>query len=563
MHRPAARLDRKRASQALVKAGLGRPERSTIRARRAAIARATLGLLALGVLWRVARYAMGQPLWGDEAFLAVNLLTRDFAGLLGPLDYRQIAPIGFLWAELAVVRALGRSEWALRLLPSLSGLASLGLFHRFARRAVDRRSALLAVGILAASFYPVRHATEAKPYATDMMLSLIVTGLAWGVWRDPRSARRWLTLTFAVVIGVWFSYPLVFVVAGVGLVLAVRVLKHVRPGPMAGFAGFALAGAASWLAFYVLTARPQAESTPVYAQMETWRGAFPPLGRPWALPGWLLDVHTGNMLAYPQGGNDFGSTATAILVAAGVLALRKGRGGLLALLLAPLLPTLLASALGRYPYGTSARTTLYMAPAFCLLAGVGAVALIRRLSGFRRRRVYRIAWVALAAMIVVGTAANLALPYKNFEDKLNRDAVGEFAALAGPGDRWLVFDGLDRLPDAPGTFLEHWLQQMAEVRYNILSKAPVPVLWDPPLAEFADLGPGRTWLIVHRSRCPGFDEVGLSQRIATLTRLAGPPRVRSIRMTRGESLEAFEFAPASPARPIVARMGQPPARPSP
>ncbi len=546
MYRIADGLDTKRPSRSLLKPDPGSPDRPTIRGRRVRIARATLALLALGMIWRVARFAMGQPLWGDEAFLAVNLLTRDFAGLLGPLDYRQIAPIGFLWAELAVVRALGPSEWALRLLPFLSGLASLALFYRFSIRAVDRRSALLAVGILAASFYPVRHANEAKPYATDLLLSLVITGLAWDVWSDRMSWRRWLTLTFAVGMGVWFSYPLLFVVSGVGLVLAARVLQGPGPRakPVAGFVGFALAGAASWLAFYTLTARPQAESTPVYAQMETWRGAFPPLGRPWALPGWLLDVHTGNMLAYPQGGNDYGSTGTAILVVAGILALRKRRAGLLALLLAPLLPTLLASVPHRYPYGTSARTTLYMAPAFCLLAGVGAAALIRRLETVGRRRVYRVAWLALAVMIAVGTAANLALPYKNYEDKLNRDAVREFAALARPGDRWLAFDGLDRLPDTPGTFLEHWLQQMAEVRYNVLSKSPVPVAWNPSMASVADLGPGRTWLIVHRSRCPGFDEVGLSDRIAALTRLAGPPRVRSIRMTRGESLEAFEFDPA-------------------
>ena len=30
--------------------------------------------------------------------------------------------------------------------------------------------------------------------------------------------------------------------------------------------------------------------------------------------------------------------------------------------------------------------------------------------------------------------------------------------------------------------LEHWLQQMAEVRYNILAKSPVPVEWMPARA---------------------------------------------------------------------------------
>ena len=73
-----------------------------------ALARCPAGADGLGLAWRVARYAACPPLWGDEAFIAVSLLTRDFAGLLRPLEYYQIAPVGFLWAELAVVRALGR-----------------------------------------------------------------------------------------------------------------------------------------------------------------------------------------------------------------------------------------------------------------------------------------------------------------------------------------------------------------------------------------------------------------------------------------------------------------------
>ncbi len=71
-----------------------------------AITRTMLALVGLGVVWRVARFAACPPLWGDEAFLAVNVLLRDFAGLLRPLEYYQIAaPSGSFWGELAVVRA--------------------------------------------------------------------------------------------------------------------------------------------------------------------------------------------------------------------------------------------------------------------------------------------------------------------------------------------------------------------------------------------------------------------------------------------------------------------------
>ena len=61
------------------------------------------------------RHALAFPLWGDEAFVAISLLTRDLDGLSRPLEYFQIWPPGFLWDEWLAVRAFGTSEWALRL----------------------------------------------------------------------------------------------------------------------------------------------------------------------------------------------------------------------------------------------------------------------------------------------------------------------------------------------------------------------------------------------------------------------------------------------------------------
>jgi len=90
-----------------------------------------VGLLAVGLAWRLLRYALQFPIWGDEAFICVNLLDRDYLGLLDPLDYKQVAPILFLWSELTAFRLIGGSELAIRLLPFLAGVGSLFLFWRF------------------------------------------------------------------------------------------------------------------------------------------------------------------------------------------------------------------------------------------------------------------------------------------------------------------------------------------------------------------------------------------------------------------------------------------------
>ena len=512
------------------------------------ISRVMLGMLALGVVWRVARFAARQPLWGDEAFIAVNLLVRDAAGMLRTLEYYQIVPLGFLWAQLAVVGVLGGSEWAVRLIPFLAGLGALALFARFAARTVDRRSAALAVAIFAASYYPVRHATEVKPYATDLLIALGATHLAWSLGRNLGSIRRWTALTLVVGLGVWCSYPLVFVAFGLGVFLLGRLIRQSDPRGWAGFGSFGLIGAASWLASYLAFGRPQAQAAPFYSRLETWRGAFPPLRQPWEIPGWLLDVHTGNMLAYPLGGNHYASAGTALLVVLGAAYLGRRRADLVVLLLGPLPPMLLAACFGLYPYGTSARTTLFLAPAFCLLASVGAVGSIRRVrSAPRRRRCFAALIVGLAAIPLVASVANVALPYKNWEDRLNRQVVEALARLARPGDRWLVTDGLDNQLASRHAILEHWIQQVAEVKYNILARSPAPTRWLPDPAALVDATQaGRTWLIVHRTGCPNFDEAYVAAERRQLERRLGPPEVHEFGLTRGESVTAYYYPAPSP-----------------
>ena len=183
------------------------------------LSQVTLIVVIAGLFWRTVRYALAFPLWGDEAYVAVNLLTRDLSGLAQPLEYFQIAPPGFLWVEWLVVHGLGSSERALRLVPYLAGILSMLLFWRFCREVATRRTVLLAVGMLAASFYPVRHATEVKPYAVDLLVALVLLWEAWAVARDPRSYRLWLVLGATAVVGVWCSYAAVIPAVGAALFL--------------------------------------------------------------------------------------------------------------------------------------------------------------------------------------------------------------------------------------------------------------------------------------------------------------------------------------------------------
>src|SRR5919199_746314 len=80
--------------------------------------------LALGLGLRAYHYLSNPTIWHDEAALILNVLSKGFAELLGPLFYSEAGPPLFLWLERAAVLALGNSTFALRLLPFLASCAA-------------------------------------------------------------------------------------------------------------------------------------------------------------------------------------------------------------------------------------------------------------------------------------------------------------------------------------------------------------------------------------------------------------------------------------------------------
>ncbi len=208
------------------------------RARDRQLRRATLAFVVLGVVLRIVRYALNYPLWWDESFLAVNLIKRGYLDLLRPLDYSQVCPVLFLWAELSVVKLLGFCEWTLRLLPLFCGIASVLLFHLLAGRIVRGLPLLLAVAIFAVSYHPIRHAADVKPYASDLLAALIVMAAAIEWTRAP-SRGRWMWVLAAVSpVLIALSHPAIFVISGVALALAPAVIKAHRQPVVIAYLGF-------------------------------------------------------------------------------------------------------------------------------------------------------------------------------------------------------------------------------------------------------------------------------------------------------------------------------------
>ncbi len=314
----------------------------------------------------------------------------------------------------------GFSEYSLRLFPVLCACASVLLMRHVTRRLFTGAPALLALAIFAVSYYPVRHAAELKPYATDLLASLVLTALAveWLLESRP----RWLWLFAAAApIAVAVSYPAVFVAAGILAALAIPVWRRRdRRSALAWTAGAWLAGGAFASSFYLVAASHyQARS----AAGMPMAGGFPPSGDPLGALRWLVQAHVGRTFAYPIGGEDGGSLLTFAAFAAGAIVLfRAGRRRLLAVLLTPFALGLVAAVLQRYPYGGSGRVSQYLVPAICLLTGAGAARLasLTRRPAIRRR--VQLGVVACLVLFGVLLAAwPMVRPYRDRPDMAGRD----------------------------------------------------------------------------------------------------------------------------------------------
>ncbi len=424
------------------------------------VARATLGFVALGVLLRVARYLLNFPLWCDETMIAANFLDRGYADLFRPLDYRQVSPLLFLMIELTAVKLLGFSELSLRLFPVVCGVLSVPLFRHAAGRVLSGVPLLLAVAVFAVSGWPLRYVAEIKPYASDLFVALGLLALALEWCRAPGRVGWLWALAVAAPLGVALSLPAVFIVGGVGLALLVPVWRSRRRDAQLALALAMVVSAAVFLGLapFYKTA-PQDHD---YFH-NAWAEAFPPLNHAGKLLVWLLDIHTGYMFAYPDGGAHGASAVTFLAFAAAALILwRRDRRTIAALCLAPFGLALVAAAIHRYPYGLSARTTQYAAPAICLLSGLGlafGLSLVRHKESRRRWLVGTAGGLALLGFVRLG--ADMTMPCKTITDQRVRsfaqwfwvDLARDGVLVCAHRDLGVTFEPKHWTRDATDTYL--------------------------------------------------------------------------------------------------------------
>jgi 4-amino-4-deoxy-L-arabinose transferase-like glycosyltransferase len=345
--------------------------------------------------------------------------------LLKPLSLQQVAPLGYMAAELTAIKLFGFSEWSLRLFAVIASVSGMFLFRDLAARTMDKMSTVLAVGVLAVSYYPIRHAAECKPYGSDLTAALLLAWLAVRWWQSPTKSRWLWALAVAGPLMITISNPTIFVAGGVSLALALPVWRSRDRAAWAAFATYNVLVAAVFLLMLRSVTAAQYAATHEFMH-QYWAEGFPPF-RPLAFLGWLATIHAGEMMAYPVGDDHFGSILTLACFIVGVIVLVRRRDRTLAVLvLGPLALAFVGAALKRYPYG-GARLSQWYGALACLAIGLGLATV---LASFARPEARRRAFhIAVAVLMVIGAVTlvrDVTKPYKRLVDFEHRGFVRWF-----------------------------------------------------------------------------------------------------------------------------------------
>jgi hypothetical protein len=434
------------------------------------------GLIGLGALLHLWKYAYNRSLWLDEARIALNVIGRSPAELLRPLDFNQASPWGFLLLLKASTSIFGIREPALRLVPLIAGLLSLWLFYLWVR-ARERSVALLAVALFAFCPPLIQYASELKPYAVDVFIATALL-LLWAWYGSQnRSLLPRAALAAAGALAVWFSYPAVFVLAGIA---CIDLWQLARARSLRSFlAESAVIGVwgVSFLISYGLSRG--AATNPVLLEFWT-KDFFPWPTTPMSAVRWLvasyenLFTDTIGLAAY---------SGAALLFGVGMLSLLGRRERRLSDLVLPLLFALLASVLHLYPFG--GRLLLFAAPMLLLGLAEGAARVAGSFASGRP-----LVWGLLAGLLLLAPVGdglqNLGAPETQEE---MRPLIERLSRESGPADALYVYDS------ARYGYLYYRMLFPVHVASTLLGEQHR----DNPDAHLKDLAPllgrDRTWFL--------------------------------------------------------------------
>jgi|GEM_PF-1668046 len=179
--------------------------------------------LIFAIILRIICYLYNRSLFLDEALLAINMIEKDWYGILGVLDLNQSAPPGFLLVSKFFIETSGTHEYVLRFFPFVLGILSCILMFQLVQKINPRLTPIMMIWFATADIL-IRFGTEFKQYSGDLFLTLLLLIIAVHLLQKA-TLRYIIYWAFASIIAVWFSHASVFAIAGFGFTIMLVLFR--------------------------------------------------------------------------------------------------------------------------------------------------------------------------------------------------------------------------------------------------------------------------------------------------------------------------------------------------
>jgi hypothetical protein len=332
---------------------------------------------------------MGRSLWEDEAHLALNFMTRDFAELLKPLDYIQAAPPLFLLTTKLFTVLLGFGPKALHALPFISSVLSLPLFYFIARDLTKNRViAQISFLIFAVNLSLIYFSSELKTYGIDVVMLLVMLWLTLSA-NTAIASRRNTLLTIAGSLFILYSNVTFVIMFCIGIYMFINWIKTRK----VDFKQLKvlIIWAAVFLVYYFLFLFHHPHQS---AQVGLYSFTFPPRNlfsnefitflKNRTNIGLLLNISPTFHFAY---------VLFLIFTVAIISCIKHKRFDILLFTVLPLILHFLLSLLHIYPFWY--RFLLYLMPGLMLLMAIGTFEIV----SFIAKRTHKVAGVIIALVL--------------------------------------------------------------------------------------------------------------------------------------------------------------------
>lgn len=191
--------------------------------------RIPLILFLIGTVLRFGDFIYNHSLWTDEAWVALDIVTRSFKEILlndlSLIHLPAIPPIGFLILEKLTVTLWGNHEYALRLCPLVFGILAIFFYWILSKKWAGYLTAIIALSFFVFTGSLIDYSAECKQYSGEVFTAISLY-LATGYFQN-RTANVGRVLLFAMIgiFGLFISHTAIFILGGIAITQILFLFK--------------------------------------------------------------------------------------------------------------------------------------------------------------------------------------------------------------------------------------------------------------------------------------------------------------------------------------------------